>query len=572
MPSYEGCGQVDVKRRLVTVSGERQVHYRRAGSGPPFVLMHGSPRSSLEVIGLLEQLADTFTVVALDTPGYGGSDRLTHLELPEISDYAAAVVEATDALGLERFGVYGTHTGALLALEVACMRPDRVGAAVLDGLPLFNDEEREEFLARFNPPYTPTISGSHLVDLWSRFRDQSVYFPWYRRESATRLDIDLPDAEWLHDGVLDFLRAGDSYPLAYDAAFRHVAEPSLAALTVPTAILAHDDDPLAHYWERLPDLPECCSSERVPADLVDWADWIKSFAKPHLTGATTPAAARAEPMAGRLTRDYVDTSYGQLLVRKAGCTEGHPLVMLHGSPGPAGALEPLIEQLAPSVPVIALDTLGGGDSDKPAFTDPSIGDYAMVTIEALDRLGLDELDLYGAHTGGLIAAETAIELGPGRVKNLIIERIPTFAAQERDELLARYAPPLEPRWDGSHLVSAWQFLLHQTEFWPWYNTTRPGIRRIDPISAELLHERALELLKSGHTYALAFNAAFAYPAAERLPHLAVRTLIAAPATDPRREHKESAAERAQNAIARALPDELDGQAAIYVDFLGGGRE
>ena len=79
------------------------------------------------MLGLLEQLSDTFTMIALDTPGYGGSDPLLEPEQPEIPDYAAAVIETVDALGLERFGVYGTHTGALLALEVARMRPDRNG-------------------------------------------------------------------------------------------------------------------------------------------------------------------------------------------------------------------------------------------------------------------------------------------------------------------------------------------------------------------------------------------------------------------------------------------------------------
>ena len=450
MPAVDAEPGDGIKRRLVTVGGERQVNYRRAGSGPPFVLLHGSPRSSLEVIGLLEQLAETFTVIALDTPGYGGSDRLPAPEEPEIRDYAASVVETVDALGLERFGVYGTHTGALLALEVACLLPDRVGAAVLDGLPLFTDDEREEFLARFNPPYPPAISGSHLVELWSRFRDQSVYFPWYRRESSTRLNIDLPSPEWLQDGVLDFLRAGDAYPLAYDAAFRHVAEPSLAALAVPTAILAHDDDPLAPYWQRLPELPDCCSPEHVPSDLAELADWIRAFAEPHLASAAAPAAGRAKPMRGRLSRDYVDTSHGQLLVRQAGGSDGRPLVLLHGSPGSAGMLEPLMQQLASSVPVIAFDTLGNGDSDKPTFNDPWIGDYGAVMVEALDKLGLDELDLYGTHTGGLIAIETAIELGPERGKNVIVEGVPLFSEHEREELLARYAEPLEPRWDGSH--------------------------------------------------------------------------------------------------------------------------
>ena len=562
--------QSSVKRRLVTVRGERQVNYRRAGSGPPFVLMHELPLSSLSLVGLIEELADTFTVIALDTPGYGSSNPLPVPEQPDIRDYATAAVETLDALGLGRFAVYGAHTGALIALEVACMQPDRVAATVLDGLPLFSDEERDEFLAHYIPAYKPNMSGTHLVDLWARCRDQHLYYPWYRRESSTRLDVDLPDAEYLHEGVLDFLRAGDGYRLGYVAAFRHVAEPSLAALTVPTAIVAREDDLLAPHLERLPELPTCCGSERLPGDRAKWAEWIRAFVNPHLDGEATPIAARAEPIPGRLTRDYVDTSYGQLLIRQGGDMDGRPLVLLHGSPGSAAMLEPLMEQLAPGLPLIAFDTLGNGDSDKPRFTDPWIGDYGQVMVEAIDRLGFDEFDLYGTHTGGLIAIETAIELGPERVKNLIIEGIPIFSEAERDDLLAKYTQPLEPRWDGSHLVFAWQFFLYQMLFWPWYKTTRPGIRWVEPITAELLHDWVVELLKGGRTYPLAYNAAFAYPTRERLPHLSVRTLITTPSTDMFHEYNEPAAKLAQNATAKALPDGLDAQAAVYVRFLEGG--
>ena len=46
MTASDAEPQDGIKRRLVTVSDGRQVNYRRAGSGPPFVLLHGSPRSA----------------------------------------------------------------------------------------------------------------------------------------------------------------------------------------------------------------------------------------------------------------------------------------------------------------------------------------------------------------------------------------------------------------------------------------------------------------------------------------------------------------------------------------------
>jgi hypothetical protein len=102
---------------------------------------------------------------------------------------------------------------------------ERVAVAVLDGLPLFTEAESEELLAQYLPLFEPRIDGSHLVSMWGRYHDQFVFFPWYRRElaTATRRDVDMPTAHELHEGIMDILRAGPGYSLAYAAAFRYRA-------------------------------------------------------------------------------------------------------------------------------------------------------------------------------------------------------------------------------------------------------------------------------------------------------------------------------------------------------------
>ena len=66
---------MNITRHFVRAGG-REVHYRRAGSGPPFVLFHVSPQSSAFVLPHLLPLADRYTLIGLDTPGYGESDPL----------------------------------------------------------------------------------------------------------------------------------------------------------------------------------------------------------------------------------------------------------------------------------------------------------------------------------------------------------------------------------------------------------------------------------------------------------------------------------------------------------------
>ena len=128
---------MSVQRHYVTV-GDRQVHYRRAGSGPPVILLHESPLSSLMYAELAERLAGTFTALALDTPGYGESDPLP-LPAPDIADYADALAETLDALGVAPLRRLRRAHRRGIALEFAARHPERVAAWSLDGLALFTE-------------------------------------------------------------------------------------------------------------------------------------------------------------------------------------------------------------------------------------------------------------------------------------------------------------------------------------------------------------------------------------------------------------------------------------------------
>src|SRR5207245_3517165 len=65
----------------IDVGGIR-IAYRRAGMGPPLVLLHGGPSDSREWHYQLEGLSDAFAVVAWDMPGCGQSARPPDSLLP----------------------------------------------------------------------------------------------------------------------------------------------------------------------------------------------------------------------------------------------------------------------------------------------------------------------------------------------------------------------------------------------------------------------------------------------------------------------------------------------------------
>lgn len=98
----------------LTLSDGRTLAYETHGDpdGPPVVFCHGTPGSRRSA-ALLEDLP--LCIIAPDRPGIGGSD-----PNPELSfdAWRADVVELTDALDVESFGVLGFSAGAPFALAV----------------------------------------------------------------------------------------------------------------------------------------------------------------------------------------------------------------------------------------------------------------------------------------------------------------------------------------------------------------------------------------------------------------------------------------------------------------------
>lgn len=563
-------------RHFVTV-GDRQVHYRRAGSGPPVAILHESPLSSRWYVWLAQRLAAAgFTAIALDTPGYGRSDPLA-IEQPSIADYADALDDTLTALGIERCGLYGSHTGAAIALEHAVRHPQRAAAVVLDGILLPTEEERASLLAEYCLDLPPELDGSHLVKGWTMRRDQYVYWPWYRREQEAQLSLEMGDADELARGMLDWLRAGRGYHLGYHAAFRHDTVAALRAVQAPTAVVASPRDVLFEQLDRFPgDLPWNVTVGERPEEPDAAAHAVAGHMELVRSLDSAPAPVPSRPLSGRLTRGWARTPWGDLFLRSRDDAIGRPLVLVHGSPTSAQALEPLLAALAPSRPVYAFDTLGNGDSDKPdavadpVFARPEIPDYARVLAAAIDDVGLEDFDLYGTHTGAAIAIELARLLGD-RVGSVILDGVGMFDADTRAEFFERYFMDLTPRWDGTQILSAWLHVRDGGIWFPWYrrDPEHRYTRRIG--DAEHLHDYVVELLKSGPTYPLAYAAAFRYDAAPGLAALRTRTLICSGPDDPLLPHVALAAAHCPEAVTvTPAPGDPAGAAALYERFLDGG--
>lgn len=143
-----------------------QVHYREVGSGArPIVLLHQSASSSIGYVELMQLLAEDYRVLALDTPGFGGSDPLTGPL--SVSALAETLVSALDGLDITSCWLYGHHTGASLAAQIAADHPALVKKLVLSGPPHFDDAMRQRVRSAVRS-YPPEADGSHLIAAWKR--------------------------------------------------------------------------------------------------------------------------------------------------------------------------------------------------------------------------------------------------------------------------------------------------------------------------------------------------------------------------------------------------------------------
>ena len=206
-----------------------QIHLRERGrGGMPLLLLHQSPLSGAMFDAVFELLAHAgIHAVAMDTPGFGQSDRP---EAPVwIAGYAAAIPAVLDALQWDRPDILGHHTGASIAASFAVAHPARVRKLVLNGVALLSAEERAHFAQFRFDPLQPAGDGSHLVAAWNQ------------RLAATPGATDM---RAMHRYVVELLANPTDYHWGFTAAFAHDLHGDLLAIDVPTLILTNTGEDL----------------------------------------------------------------------------------------------------------------------------------------------------------------------------------------------------------------------------------------------------------------------------------------------------------------------------------------
>lgn len=96
----------------------QQIHYLRAGHGPPLLLLHGLLGGSFCWRRNLEALSREHTVLAVDLPGHGESAAPSHLDC-SMAAQASRVSQLLEQLKLEKVDVVGCSWGGAVAMLLA---------------------------------------------------------------------------------------------------------------------------------------------------------------------------------------------------------------------------------------------------------------------------------------------------------------------------------------------------------------------------------------------------------------------------------------------------------------------
>ena len=205
-----------------------------------------------------------------------------------------------------------------------------------------------------------------------------------------------------------------------------------------------------------------------------------------------------------MKRAFLDTPEGQIHYCFGG--SGEPLLLLHGTPRSVDDYLEVIPILVESRKVIAMDTIGYGDSYKPNKI-PSIEDYAKTVILLLDALKIKKISIVGHHTGALIGIEVAAAY-PERVEKLILSG-PLYVDEDVRQIMKGLFKQWQVKEDGSHFTELWDYKKHWS---PW-------------APPALLHRLVLDTVRAGEISEYGHYAVAKYDMKTRLPLVQCPTLI-----------------------------------------------
>jgi pimeloyl-ACP methyl ester carboxylesterase len=214
-------------------------------------------------------------------------------------------------------------------------------------------------------------------------------------------------------------------------------------------------------------------------------------------------------------RLFVTTPSARIHVAIAG--SGAPVLLLHQTPRSWDEYRDVLPLLGRHYRVIAMDTVGYGDSEQLQEGPPSIERWAKAANELLISLGVNRSAIVGHHTGAAIAVEIAAAFSK-QVAALVLSGSPYVDAARRSRAATEklVVDEVTPHIAGGHVSELWSM---RQPFYP-------------PDRIDLLERFIIDALKAGPRAAEGHRVVDRYEMEQRLPLVRCPTLVIAPTADP----------------------------------------
>jgi pimeloyl-ACP methyl ester carboxylesterase len=216
--------------------GGLQVAYRRKGTGPPTLYLHGAGLTRMW-LPFYEELSNSLDLIVPEHPGYGET------EMPEWLDGMDDLVVHYDAfleaVSLERPHLVGVSLGGWIAAELAVFYPRRFTSLTLV------------------TPIGLRVLGKPLADIFAMPPEEIGGRIFNDLAKAAEY---LPDIESLEEVEHQFGEAATLARLAWNPRFDPKLERRLLRVACPALVVGADEDRLVpyelseRYAELLPDV------------------------------------------------------------------------------------------------------------------------------------------------------------------------------------------------------------------------------------------------------------------------------------------------------------------------------
>ena len=237
------------------------VYYEKRGKGQPLIFLHHIELGGWIWKRVIDKFAEHFTCYNIWHPGIDHSD--TPPRKYSMDDYAEAIIDVMDKLGVDQANIAASHGGCVIATAMAVNYPQRVKSLVFDGVPYWDlrrgrivfeqwwmptftdttwcdipvtavidweqEEQRNPLLALDREYYELSQAGLRKCRRWARLGFESIT-SYDMEEAGPKIKAPV----LMINGELDLLRRGERR----------------AVNGIKGAILKVIDGCIAPYWEK----------------------------------------------------------------------------------------------------------------------------------------------------------------------------------------------------------------------------------------------------------------------------------------------------------------------------------